>query len=82
MHDTTTITTPAAATGSYRIEFWRSGSCIRLHCNPAAAGTAPDIVAVRCKPEQASRFGSLEAAQAAAARYLPGEALAFVPVAP
>jgi hypothetical protein len=66
-----------ASPGTYRIEYWR-GLSIRLHSVPAATGIAPEIVARRCTPEQASYFPTLEAAMAAADRFLPGEALAFV----
>ena len=66
--------------GSYRVTCGLSGLCIRLHSVPAATGIAPEIVARRCTPEQASHFPTLEAAMAAADRFLPGEALHFVRV--
>jgi hypothetical protein len=78
--------TPAAPAGdtgnlsTWRLQYWHTGQCIRLHCNPAVARFAPFIVALRCTPEQASRFGSAEAAHKVAKTFLPNELLHAVRV--
>jgi hypothetical protein len=66
-----TATPATPLDGNYRIEHYHTRTCIRLHCEPAPAGDAPSIVAERCPPQQATRFPSREAAEAAAHRYLP-----------
>lgn len=70
-----TPATPAGKPGTlstYRLDLAEQRALsIRLHCAASPLNNAPQILAQPCRPDQATRFVSHEAAAVAHAHYLP-----------
>lgn len=72
MLTTATRSVPRAKISTYRLDLAEQRALsIRLHCAASPLNNAPQILAQPCRPDQATRFVSHEAAAVAHAHYLP-----------